>query len=178
MSSTNRGSKREKQDLYSTPEYAFKPLLPYLPKSRYIWEPAAGDGRLIRWINESRLRISSWGKDINHGFSSVDGVMVIDKDYGQDFLQDYHTREVVVTNPPFSLAQEFVSHSLEVADETFMLLRLNFLGAQKRRDWWRIHEPDAIFVLSDRPSFVKGGHDSCEYGWFYWGFRHKGIRHL
>lgn len=97
---------------------------------------------------------------------------------GEDFLQDHHNRACVVTNPPFSLAQEFVQHSLEVADETFMLLRLNFLGAQKRADWWKTHEPDAIFVLSERPDFTGEGGDSCEYGWFYWGFRHQGIKHI
>lgn len=160
MSSTNRGGKREDQDLYSTPDYAFKPILSFLPKRVNFWEPARGDGRLITWLNESG-RVAG-GDDLSNGY---------------DFLKDRSTRSFIITNPPFSLAREFVAHSREVADETMMLLRLNFLGAQYRKAWWKENEPDAIFVLSKRPSFVKGGSDSCEYGWFYWGFRYKGIQH-
>lgn len=176
MSSTNRGAKRKENDFYATPGRAFMSILPYLPKTLNCSDPAAGDGRLIKWMMESG-RIA-WGCDLTHGFTCVDDVITIDPDSGVDFLKDDQFREVVVTNPPFSLAQEFIHHSLQVADETFMLLRLNFLGAQKRAEWWKSHEPDAIFVLSERPDFTGGGGDSCEYAWFYFGSRYQGIRHI
>lgn len=178
MSSTNRGSKRKENDFYSTPKEALDPILPHLPKTVEFWEPAAGDGRLILWLRESGR--TAWGIDLNHGFVAwMEGEAVgIDKsNQGRDFLDDKTPRQFIITNPPFSLAQEFVTHSLEVADETMLLLRLNFLGAQKRRDWWKTREPDAIFVLSNRPDFTGDGGDSCEYGWFYWGHRYQGIKH-
>jgi hypothetical protein len=60
-----------------------------------------------------------------------------------------------------------------------MLLRLNFLGAQRRRDWWKAHEPAALFVLSARPSFTQDGKtDATDYAWFAWTNRYKGIYHL
>jgi predicted Zn-ribbon and HTH transcriptional regulator len=43
---------------------------------------------------------------------------------------------------------------LEVSQETFMLLRLNFLGSKERKEWWKKREPNALFVLSERPNFV------------------------
>jgi hypothetical protein len=97
---------------------------------------------------------------------------------GVSFMQDLTRRPVIVTNPPYSLADEFCRHAISVATEVFLLLRLNFLGSQRRKEWWTHHEPSALFVLSKRPSFVNGKTDSTEYAWFYWGARWKGIHHL
>lgn len=137
MSSANRGSKRIESDFYPTPIKSFNPLLPYLPKDKLIWEPACGDGRLIRRMSEFGLEAS--GSDLNEGFN---------------FILDKTKRHCIVTNPPFSIAKSFVTHSLDVSQETFMLLRLNFLGSKERKEWWRKHEPNALFILSERPNFV------------------------
>lgn len=160
MSATNRGAKRELNDNYATPDYAFKPIIPYLPKTTQIWEPASGDGRLVNWMNEAGV--------------DADGCDII---RGYDFLGDLRNYAFILTNPPFSLALEFCDHAIKHADEVMMLLRLNFLGSKKRKEWFKAHEPNAIFVLSERPSFVKGKTDATEYGWFYWGFRYRGIVH-
>ena len=161
MSSTNRGTKRNAADFYSTPAGAFAPLMPILPRNVSYWEPACGDCRLFAWLTDE-------------GFAAGGTDLAI----GGDFLADKTTREFIITNPPFALAQEFVSHALRHSYETMMLLRLNFLGSQKRRDWWQLNEPSALFVLSSRPDFTDGGGDSCEYAWFYWGRRWQGVRHL
>lgn len=136
-SATNRGAVREERDFYATPEDAFLPLLPYLPRDRAIWEPACGDGRLIAWMQQDGL--TAKGSDLAHG---------------KDFLADTTPRQCILTNPPFSLAQQFCDHALRHAPEVWMLLRLNFLASDERRAWWKEHEPQALFVLSKRPSFV------------------------
>ncbi len=166
MSATNRGAKRNKADFYATPEGAFKPLLAHLPRRVIYWEPAQGDGRLVRWLRESGRR--AYGTDLN---------------VGRDFLKSEARRQFIITNPPFSLAREFIDHARALAPEVMMLLRLNFLGAEMRREWWIANEPAAIFVLSQRPKFGKNKHgklssDATEYGWFYWGTRFSGIRHF
>lgn len=161
MSSTNRGSKRADADAYFTPEPAFRPLLPHLKGGIDIWEPASGDGRLIRWLREAGHDAD--GDDLNNGY---------------DFLKDNRVRGCILTNPPFSLALEFCNHARRHAPEVIMLLRLNFLGAQKRYDWWRNNEPSALYILSERPDFTGGGGDSTEYAWFCWGVRYSGIHHL
>lgn len=168
MSSTKRGAVRNDADFYVTPEGAFKPLIPWLPRQTYFWEPCCGDGRLIRWLRESGREAG--GADLNPRPEwPCDPV---------DFLEDESPRNFIITNPPFSRAQECVDRALSNSTEVMMLLRLNFLGAQKRREWWRMNEPSALFVLSARPDFTGGGGDSCEYAWFYWGHRFQGIRHL
>lgn len=165
MSSTNRGAVRNAADYYATPKSAFKPILPFLKEAPGpIWEPAAGDGRLVRWMRDAGLDAA--GDDLSNGY---------------DYLKDTSYRGgTVITNPPFSLAFEFCKHATNISgdeDEAWMLLRLNFLGSAKRAEWWRDHEPSALFVLSPRPSFTEGGTDSCEYAWFYWGERWNGIKH-
>jgi hypothetical protein len=176
VSATNRGAIRDPKDFYATPLTSFTPLIPFLPRVP-TWEPAQGDGRLVRAMVASG--IEAVGSDL----FPKDGSEPI------DFLKTGgHDYPCIVTNPPFSLAQEFIQHALDHAEHVYMLLRLNFLGAQCRREWWKQHEPNAIFVLSDRPKFCKNKHgkwstDACEYGWFYWLAingepEHTGIHHL
>lgn len=164
MSSTNRGAKRIAADFYPTPLAAFKPLLPYLIMHREpVWEPCCGDGRLVKSMQDSGIAAN--GADIRDIPS-------------YDFLRDTRRHKRIVTNPPFSLAKEFCDHAIKHSDSTIMLLRLNFLGSKKRKEWWKANEPDAIFVLSKRPDFTGDGGDSCEYGWFCWNTPFTGIIHL
>lgn len=138
MSATNRGCVRNPFDHYPTPLTAFAPLIKYLPNNQPIFECASGDGRLVKAMNDAGLKAT--GKDL-------------DRD-GFDFLKSRTKRKCIVTNPPFSIALEFCDHALKLAPEVFMLLRLNFLASGKRKEWFQKHEPSALFVLSDRPSFA------------------------
>lgn len=173
MSSTNRGLTRIAADFYPTPPSAFAPLIPFLDAKRSHWEPACGDGRLVMAMRDARIDASGADLEQDHFAQGL-----------KNFLSDYIQRDVILTNPPFSLAQEFVEHGLKHSRELWLLLRLNFLGAQKRRAWWSDgREPNALFILSERPRFSKNklgklGNDSTEYAWFYWGRRHQGIKHL
>lgn len=161
MSSTNRGAIRKDADFYATPMAAFIPLLPFLEKGKQHWECACGDSRLVTAMQ-------------NYGIDAVG----TDLRTGHDFLESTRTSPVIITNPPFSLAFEFCVHAHAHADEVWMLLRLNFLASKKRSAWFKQHEPAALFILSSRPDFTGGGGDSCDYAWFYWGSRHRGIFHL
>lgn len=164
MSATNRGAKRIEGDFYATPESAFKPVIPFLFKlPQPILDPAEGDGRLVRWMRESG--IMAFGRDISSG--------------GGDFLKSVAVAEkTIVTNPPFSLALEFCQHALQLSDNVAMLLRLNFLAGIKRRAWWRENPPNAICVLSKRPSFTGKGTDATDYAWFFWSRHVSGIHFL
>jgi hypothetical protein len=75
--------------------------------------------------------------------------------------------DVVITNPPYRQALDFVRWGRAHAPVTAMLLRLNFLGTAQRVAFLRDHPPD-VFVIPDRPSFDGIGHDSIEYAWFVW----------
>ncbi len=170
MSATNRGAERHEADFYATPRSSFLPLLDHLPMGVVYWEPCCGDGRLVQMLTDSGREAD--GADLypqNAAYPSV------------DFLLDQHRREFLITNPPFNIAQQIAAHALDVAKETMLLLRLNWLASKKRREWFKAHEPSALFVLSERPSFaifckccspkplVEGldmqAHDECGHKW-------------
>ena len=88
-----------------------------------------------------------------------------------DFLTLDRQVDIVVSNPPFALAMDFLRHTVEDIDPPLaaFLLRLNFLGSAKRADWLEQHPPRAIRVLTKRPNFTGQGTDSIEYAWMLWG---------
>jgi hypothetical protein len=174
MSATNRGAERAANDLYMTPDSAFLPLIPYLRKlPAPFWDPAQGDGRLVRHLI----------REVGEAHGS-DLVPLSDSDVLQDFLSFNPNRvgpvrDTIVTNPPYLLAQRFVEKALSISDNVVMLLRLNFLGSDKRHDFWVRNPPNALMVLSKRPSFTGGGKtDATDYAWFYWGRHISGIHFL
>jgi hypothetical protein len=160
MSATNRGAVRQESDFYPTPISAFVPLIDYIGAGA-VWEPACGDSRLI--IELRNRGYVADGDDLQNGY---------------DFLKDNRQRDIIVTNPPFSLAFEFCQHAVKHARQVFLLLRLNFLGSKKRQTWFQEHEPSALFVLSERPRFINNRSDNADYAWYYFGSLHRGIYHL
>ena len=76
--------------------------------------------------------------------------------------------DVMIMNPPFSHALDFVIHGMSMAPTVIMLQRLNWLGPA-RAEWLRRNQPD-VYVLPKRPSFTADGStDATEYAWFVWG---------
>ena len=153
MSSTNRGAERRLHDMYATPAPAIDALLNVLQYSplHHFHEPCRGDGAIYDRIQCLRSHC-----EITEGI---------------DYLTHSPTLhyDLIITNPPFSLALEFLQKSLSEADTVIYLLRLNFLGSQKRRAFWQANRPSHVLVLSKRPSFTDDGStDSIEYAWFCW----------
>lgn len=153
MSSTNRGAERNALDLYITPDYTVNSLLSVLDLDRIrsvsFCEPCRGTGAIYNKIEAA----SKMHGEISEGI---------------DYLSVPFKANVIITNPPFSLAMEFLQKSLAEAWSVFYLLRLNFLGSQKRREFWQTNRPSHVLVLSKRPSFTGHGTDSIEYAWFCW----------
>ena len=55
---------RVPRDYYPTPIEAVRPLIPHLPKTGLFAEPCAGDGRLIRHIEQLSGMLGYWMTDI------------------------------------------------------------------------------------------------------------------
>lgn len=179
MSSTNRGGQRIENDVYSTPAWCVHRLLEALPLPAGQWgqwlEPAAGEGAIIQAVNEIRLvPPPDWmAIEIREGAGA--GALVPRCRMGQDFLtwKPAGRFAVAITNPPYSLAQEFIGHAMLMAETVVMLLRLDFLGSERRAPFLQVQEP-SVYVLPNRPSFVGGKTDSCEYAWFVFGALARG----
>lgn len=171
MSSTRRGAERRTDDAYETPAWCVRRLLDAWRPRKAAWcvEPAVGRGAIIRAVE----RICP---DERRGWISYDVRKVPPVPEGWFTRADFLSIKVVgnedvgavITNPPFSLAEEFLRHSrgLYPRAEIVFLLRLNFLAGNDRRSLWRdLGTPD-VYVLPNRPDFTGGGGDSCEYAWF------------
>lgn len=139
-----------------------------------ILEPAAGRGSIIAACKRSGFDGEWWAVEVDEArrrdlLSS--GLVPAERVCGGDFLtldlSSLPLFDFVVTNPPYSLAEEFVKRSLSCAGTVCMLLRLGFLASRRRADFMRAHPPD-VYVLSRRPSFSGRGTDATEYGWFVW----------
>lgn len=87
--------------------------------------------------------------------------------------------DVVITNPPYSLAFEFLQRCRQLAPWVCLLLRVGFLegGASpataERSAFLKKDFPD-VYVLPNRPPFAKNkagkwGTDSATYAWMMWG---------
>lgn len=114
-------------DLYETPEVAVNALLANEFVPRCVWEPCCGPGAIARVLRLSGRTV--FASDIvNYGTKEQDGVA--------DFFKATTAPsefDAIITNPPFSKAEEFVAHGLELVPRVIMLLRLAFLESERRR---------------------------------------------
>jgi len=79
--------------------------------------------------------------------------------------------DIIITNPPFSLAVEFITQAMEdISDRglVVMLLQTGIEGSAARRTFWNVYQPVFRYVVRPRPGFVKGGNDSREYAFYVW----------
>ena len=93
-------------------------------------------------------------------------------------LPDSDLFDLVIGNPPYGLAEEFVRQSLNVLCEggrCFFLLRLAFLESKKRHlGLFTDFQPKRVYVLSRRPSFFSSSEDgkkttdAMAYAMFLW----------
>jgi methylase of polypeptide subunit release factors len=178
-------SERREQDFYSTPEWCTKVLLDAYPLSwlgRFsppvIVEPCAGSGAISKVIKQYYPDC----KLIQYEIRSEEEQNL--KQYGElqiiDFLKvtEKNTNvNYVITNPPFSLAKEFIEHShyLYPFANIIMLLPLTLYGSAKRYNFWKKFIPASQWILTDRPSFTGHGSDSSVYCWIGWKTSDKGF---
>ena len=133
-----------------------------------LWEPAAGDGAIVRPLCAG-------------GFDVVATDIV---DYGGDSITpgvDYLTATLphgvlgIVTNPPYRRAVEFARKALGEVPYLALLLRTNFLESTTRLPFFRKHPPARVWVSSRRlPMMHRHGwagpqapSNTC-FAWFVW----------
>ena len=181
MSSTgrnNEGRERLDRDRYATPPAAIEALIPLIEWQNIdsFLEPCVGTG-VIRDAVPLKAKRKKWAE--------------IEK--GRDYLTTrFVGTDLIITNPPYSLAEEFLVKAIREAPTVIFLLPLNFFGSELRLPFWcnmpaqrcnaintrrlrmgkitlpYIGPPNYLFPMAPRLSFVHGGNDSNEYAWFAW----------
>lgn len=169
------GLEREKDDFYPTPPEPTRALLhaeiDRLRQFSTIWEPAAGDGAMVREMKA--VGLWSFASDL------VDrGAGALIRDF-YDFNALNRPGEAIVTNPPFALCNEdpgWVRHALETLDVEYMalLLPINWVGAQGRATLWSEFPPARVYVMRWRIDFTGQGAPPMLNAWFVWDKQHIG----
>lgn len=176
MSATNRGAVRNAYDFYSTPENVVHNFLDHyeLPQGK-ILEPSVGNGSIVKAIRQRERESNRHIIGIEIRQEEEIGLkQICDEVYIDNFLtwKSNSTYDVIIGNPPYSLAKEFIEKCFEISNENttiIMLLRTAFLESKKRYDFWQRNPVNGLYVLSQRPSFLGNGKsDATSYSWFIW----------
>lgn len=127
--------KANKANDFQTPPLALKPLLPYLKQDWTIWECANGEGNLT-------LELLRLGRK----------VIATDIQSGHDFL-NWHPIDFdcIVTNPPYSLKDQFLKRCYLLGKPFALLLPLTTLEG-KRQQWLEEYGIE-IILLNKRLNF-------------------------
>lgn len=168
IGATNHSTEeRADADYYATPPSAVEGLLQQEKFSFQVWEPACGE-----------LAISNVLKDNGYAVRSSDLYLRGHNEIEQlDFLTcNEKWGGDIVTNPPYSLAKEFVEKSLDVVEDgakIAMLLRIQFLETKKRYPLFKVAPPIRIHVFVSRVNCGKNGiadnkQSALCYAWFVW----------
>ena len=157
---------RVEKDFYATPEIATRKLLECEDFTGKILEPACGMGHISRILGELYEVISF---DIE------------DRGYGgkQDFLLFEEFVDNVVTNPPFSLFQEFAEHSLTITRRKVCLFgKLQALEGYRRSAFLKNSPLRTVYVFRKRVNPMRDGKERDENGkkwastmafaWYIW----------
>jgi hypothetical protein len=146
---------------YGTPPEAIAPLVPYLKNKgiKTIWEPAAGDGYLARYLKRE-------------GFS----VIATDLSQGIDFLRTDLSilYDAIVTNPPFNLRTDFLRRSYHLGKPFCLLMPL--LVTREIAGLAKLYGIE-LLILSRRVRFLKDKKrmDTSPFNvaWHCWGILPK-----
>ena len=156
---------RPADDFYPTPESATLALMnSILLSSNRIWEPACGDGAISRVLENTGLDVISTDL-FDHGYGQV----------GVDFLQTTELlAPVIITNPPFSLAEQFLKHALGLgARQVYLLGKLAFLEGDKRARYLETTPFSRVMVFRKRITLTRNGVKMANSGmiafaWYEW----------
>ena len=145
--------KNNSPDDFQTPPIALKPLFPYLKKNWVIWECASGNENLVKELRSKGYKVIS--TDIKNG---------------KDFLKyEPKNYDCIITNPPFSLKQEFLKRAYDLNKPFAFLLPITTLSTKKRQDLFKDNGVNVIF-FGKRINFEtpngKGSTSWFETAWF------------
>ena len=156
---------REKDDFYPTPPECTIALMRYLGPHYFgdkIWEPACGDGAMVHpFMTAGHTVIATDLVDRGYGIAGV------------DFLKTSLIPGVtsIVTNPPFSLAPEFIRHCRAMGVAFAMLTKATFWQAGSRRELFYETRPRLKLDMQWRPAMKpqRGKSPTMEFAWTVWG---------
>jgi len=162
FSGNNSSGKRKKSDFYETPYSLTQQFLDATQwnKAASTLEPACGDGAIVKVLFKNNFtNITAYDVEVN-------------------FLTETNKYEQIITNPPFSLAKQFIFKSKEISEKFALLLPLSYLHGKERYDTVysdREFPLDSVYVFTRYPMLGdklredgKYNTGMMVYAWFLW----------
>lgn len=148
-------------DIFQTPANAVRYISPCVPKEWKIWECAAGESQIVDTLTEDGYEVI--GTDILSGFDFLSPLMP-----PPEF-------DCIVTNPPYSLKDQWLERCFELAKPFALLLPITALGEQGRVKMYTDYGIDVVLP----PERINFGTPSGEGSgaWFYAAWFCKGLKH-
>lgn len=174
---------RVEHDYYATNPKAVNMLLEeYDFFGKEILEPCVGEGHIAKTFNDF------YGN--NRNITAID---IVDRNYPNTIVTDFlayendKKYEGIITNPPYSLAGEFIEKGMSLLTEEddehvngqmAMFLKIQFLEGQKRKELFEKYPPKYIYVFRNRMATWNNGQERGANGkrwattmchaWFIW----------
>jgi methylase of polypeptide subunit release factors len=175
---------RVENDFYATPIMATTALLEREQFTGRILEPACGQGHIIQAIKQRNPAADVYGVDLVRRAD----IFNLGLTGGIDFLKsNFHEGEYenIITNPPFSLAQEFIERALKIASKKVAIFcKIQLLEGQSRKRMFENKNLKTVYVFSRRVSPLWNGMEYDEKGkpwastmcfaWFVWNKQYSG----
>lgn len=152
--------KKPKNDELYTPPEAIYPILKYLPKGKKYWECTDfGNSNITKILRSNGFDIVGTGKE------QID---FIKDDPPFDF-------DVIITNPPYSLKNEFLKRAYELGKPFCFLLPITTLEGIERGRLFRKYGIQ-LLVLDKRINFI-GSKKNVWFNtsWFCWRILKKDL---
>ena len=138
-----------------------------IPKDYTIWEPACGSGYICNFFSENGYVCAGSDLSGKYGFKF-------------DFLKETWEElgwDCIVTNPPFSLKDQFLAKCYEYGKPFALLLPINAIGAGGRQKLYRENGVEIIMLgrrihcqPNNDPNVTKGSSPKQELCWITNGF--------
>jgi len=154
----NATGKRRGGDWYPTAPGHTRAVLPWLPAG-LLWEPAAGDGAMLDVLAETH---QVYGTDIEPQRADIATANFLESDPRPGTAG-------VVTNPPYSLAMEFVERAIGFDLPVALLLPTQYLGGKDRHArLFSVNPPSDVVVVSSRMHIPGVGSSQFNHAWYVW----------
>lgn len=126
--------KRRELDFYPTPPDATQALIDFLkiPKGQTVWECASGAGHMAKVFRDN-------------GYNTIE----TDIQSGTDFLTTPAMEcDWIITNPPFSLAEQFIRRANESGKPFAFLLKSQYWHSSRRLPLFNEITPSYVCPLT------------------------------
>lgn len=172
---------RKESDLYPTPVEGTEAIVPWLRAQfgRYmgsdgeeqiplIGEPACGRGDMAMVLERSGFRVQASDlQDTGYG-TPFKNFLNINRKMGDEYEVDG-----LCTNPPFSVARQFILQAVKRLDipVVALLLKSNFWNSQKSLKLWDQCTPTGFFPMTWRLAFLeaeRGSSPLMDCDWWVW----------